>query len=80
MLTQERMAALTRERTYGVSGAAAAYGLELKHDLTITAADITVKAGMTYHQALHDGNGTDQQLGASYGPWAGLPCGHYPGA
>ena len=49
MLTQERMAALTRERTYGVSGAAAAYGLELKHDLTITAADITVKAGMTYH-------------------------------
>ena len=43
------MAALTRERTYGVSGAAAAYGLELKHDLTITAADITVKAGMTYH-------------------------------
>lgn len=49
MLTQERMAALTRERTYGVSGAAVAYGLELKHDLTITAADITVKAGMTYH-------------------------------
>lgn len=49
MLTQERMAALTRERKYGVSGAAAAYGLELKHDLTITAADITVKAGMTYH-------------------------------
>jgi outer membrane autotransporter protein len=49
VLTQERMAALTRERTYGVSGAAAAYGLELKHDLTITAADITVKAGMTYH-------------------------------
>ena len=49
MLTQERMAALTRERTYGVSGAAASYGLELKHDLTITAADITVKAGMTYH-------------------------------
>lgn len=49
MLTQERMAALTRERTYGVSGAVAAYGLELKHDLTITAADITVKAGMTYH-------------------------------
>ena len=49
MLTQERMAALTRERTHGVSGAAAAYGLELKHDLTITAADITVKAGMTYH-------------------------------
>lgn len=49
MVTQERMAALTRERTYGVSGAAAAYGLELKHDLTITAADITVKAGMTYH-------------------------------
>lgn len=49
MLTQERMAALTRERTYGVSGAAEAYGLELKHDLTITAADITVKAGMTYH-------------------------------
>lgn len=49
MLTQERMAALTRERTYGVSGAAAAYGLELKHDLTITAADVTVKAGMTYH-------------------------------
>ena len=49
MLTQERMAALTRERTYGVSGAAAAYGLELKHDLTITAADITVKAGMTYY-------------------------------
>lgn len=35
--------------TSGVSGAAAAYGLELKHDLTITAADITVKAGMTYH-------------------------------
>ena len=35
--------------TPGVSGAAAAYGLELKHDLTITAADITVKAGMTYH-------------------------------
>jgi len=29
--------------TSGVSGAAAAYGLELKHDLTITA------AGMTYH-------------------------------
>ena len=35
--------------TSGVSGSAAAYGLELKHDLTITAADITVKAGMTYH-------------------------------
>ena len=35
--------------TSAVSGAAAAYGLELKHDLTITAADITVKAGMTYH-------------------------------
>ena len=35
--------------TSGVSGAAAAYGLELKHDLTITAADITVKAGMTHH-------------------------------
>ena len=35
--------------TSGVSGAAAAYGLELKHDLTITAADLTVKAGMTYH-------------------------------
>ena len=35
--------------TSGVSGAAAAYGLELKHDITITAADITVKAGMTYH-------------------------------
>ena len=35
--------------TSGVRGAAAAYGLELKHDLTITAADITVKAGMTYH-------------------------------
>ena len=35
--------------TSGVSSAAAAYGLELKHDLTITAADITVKAGMTYH-------------------------------
>ena len=35
--------------TSGVSGATAAYGLELKHDLTITAADITVKAGMTYH-------------------------------
>ena len=33
----------------GVSGAAAAYGLELKHDLTITAADITVKAGTTYY-------------------------------
>ena len=27
-----------------VSGAAAAYGIEVKHDLTITAADITVKA------------------------------------
>ena len=35
--------------TSGVSGAAAAYGLELKHDLTITAADITVKAGTTYY-------------------------------
>ena len=35
--------------TSGVSGAAAAYGIELKHDITITAADITVKAGMTYH-------------------------------
>ena len=32
----------------GVAGAAAAYGLQIKHDLTITAADITVNAGASY--------------------------------
>ena len=34
-----------------VAGAAAAYGLEVKHDLTITAADITVKAESEFSYA-----------------------------
>ena len=41
----------------GVAGAAAAYGLQIKHDLTITAADIQVKA-----EAGYEFNGIGQKV------------------
>ena len=45
----------------GDAGAAAAYGLEVKHDLTITAADITVSAQTEYK---YNSYGTDVDINA----------------
>lgn len=46
----------------GDAGAAAAYGLEVKHDLTITAADITVSAQTEYK---YNGYGTNVDIEAA---------------
>ena len=46
----------------GDAGAAAAYGLEVKHDLTITAADITVSAQTEYK---YNSVGTNVDIGAA---------------
>ena len=53
----------------GDAGAAAAYGLEVKHDLTITAADINVKAETDYKYNYY-GNKVDIDAAKHSGPTA----------